>query len=106
MQGALRHYDAAIGLSPPRLQHIPTCNRAAVYLEMGRYTEAVADCDAVLQEYPRHFKVRGVRWGCGRASPCAPAPDHCPAISAVVGLRGGGHGPEGGRPVGAEAQAQ
>eukprot|EP00667_Euglena_gracilis_P011265 EG_transcript_11504 len=47
-EDALQHYSAAIRLAPDHRKLIPMANRAAVWLEMGRYVDAVADCNAVL----------------------------------------------------------
>eukprot|EP00667_Euglena_gracilis_P014407 EG_transcript_14939 len=66
-EDALQHYSTAIRLAPDHRKLIPMANRAAVWLEMGRYVDAVADCNAVLSQDPRHPKAL-YRRGCAHQS--------------------------------------
>eukprot|EP00668_Euglena_longa_P001472 GGOE01001749.1.p1 GENE.GGOE01001749.1~~GGOE01001749.1.p1 ORF type:complete len:688 (+),score=151.40 GGOE01001749.1:67-2130(+) len=66
-EDALQHYSAAIRLAPDHRKLVPMANRAAVWLELGRYMDAVADCDAVLCQDPHHRKAL-YRRGCAHQS--------------------------------------
>jgi len=44
---AIKHYNAAMEINPNNITYLN--NRAAVYLEMGKYDESIADCQKAVE---------------------------------------------------------
>eukprot|EP00668_Euglena_longa_P029433 GGOE01036781.1.p1 GENE.GGOE01036781.1~~GGOE01036781.1.p1 ORF type:complete len:642 (+),score=115.20 GGOE01036781.1:65-1990(+) len=65
--GALQHYTTAMDKAGSEEKVMILANRAAAFLELHKYSEAVQDCSAVLAIQPRHPKAwyrRGVAHQC------------------------------------------
>lgn len=52
-ENALKHWNEAMNLDPEDIVH--KLNRAAVYLETGRYAECITDCAGAVEEGRKHY---------------------------------------------------
>ncbi|CAM6084741.1 unnamed protein product [Calypogeia fissa] len=85
-QEAIEHYTKALELDDEDISYLT--NRAAVYLEMGQYEEAIKDCDAAVErgrEVRADFKIIAralTRKGTAYVKMAKTSKDYAPAIEA------------------------